>query len=488
MVVRTLAVCYVTAVLSIFAATANTPEKNIQPDTFAQLTVNAPPSLALSRDEIDYLNQLPHINMCIDPDWMPYDYIDEQGNYVGINADYHQLFARKIGKKINIVKTLNWAQSLEYVKTRKCDILSSAHITEERKQYLSFTRPFIRYPIVIATRQEQVFIQDIESVLQESFIIVKGYSTIEILKHKYPLINIIEVDSARTGLEMIAKGKAFGYIDTVATIGYQTQKYGLLNIKISGVTEQYYDMSVAVRNDRPQLLAIYDKAVASVSETEKLNILNKWISIKYEQPFDYSRIWEILAAIGVLFLLLAYRERVITHYNAKLKDMNRELEHLSKIDSLTGIANRHLLNNTFNKEIARAQRYHSKLSIIMIDVDHFKSINDDFGHSTGDHILKTVAHLMTSTIRANDMVGRWGGEEFLILCPETDLHGALQLAEGIRKKIAQFDFGISRSITVSLGVAEYQDNQPLEKFVKRADDALYGAKNDGRNKVKPYAC
>ncbi|MGR9115301.1 MAG: diguanylate cyclase [Gammaproteobacteria bacterium] len=488
MITRILAACCLISSLSIFTVTANVTAENSQPSAHTQATAKIIASNPiLSSDEIDYLSQIPSINMCIDPDWMPYDYLDEQGNYVGINADYHQLFTQKIGKEVKIVNTLNWAQSLEYIKERKCDILSSAHITEERKHFLGFTRPFIRYPIVIATRQEQLFIQDLESVLHERFIIVKGYAPIEILKQKYPSINIIEVDNARTGLEMVANDKAFGYIDTVATIGYQMQKHGILNLKISGVTEQYYDMRVAVRNDRPQLLSIYDKAVASITEAEKMNILNKWISIKYEQQADYSRVWKVLAAIGILFLLLAYRERVITHYNSKLKCLNRELEKLSKIDSLTGIANRHLVNNTFIKEIARAQRYHSKLSIIMLDVDHFKSINDSFGHVTGDHILKNIAHLMAASLRTNDMVGRWGGEEFLIICPETDLNGALQLAESIRQKVAQFDFGILRHVTVSLGVAEYQNQQSLEKFVKNADDALYQAKNNGRNRVKTAA-
>ena len=481
---RILAARYLIILLSILATVAHSSDKDSQPDTLIQSSAAATDRLVLNRDEIDYLNRTPHINMCIDPDWMPYDYLNEHGNYVGINADYHQLFAQMIGKEVNIVITRNWYESLDFVKDRKCDILSSAAVTEERKRYLAFTRPFIRYPIVIATREDQLFIQNIESVLTKNFTVVKGFSIIETLKQKYPTIKIIEADDARTGLEMVASGKAFGYIDTVATIGYQTQKYGILNVKISGVTEQHYDMRVAVRNDRPQLLSIYDKAVASVSETEKLNILNKWISIKYEQRLDYSSTWKIVFAISALFALLAYRERVITHYNSRLKDLNRELEQLSKIDPLTGIANRHLLNNTFIKEIARAQRYHSQLSIIMIDVDHFKSINDNFGHVAGDHILKTIAHLMSTTIRTNDMVGRWGGEEFLILCPETDLNGASQLAENIRQKIAHFDFGIFRNVTVSLGVAEYQDKQSPEKFVKKADDALYVAKNNGRNRVK----
>ncbi len=130
------------------------------------------------------------------------------------------------------------------------------------------------------------------------------------------------------------------------------------------------------------------------------------------------------------------------------------------------------------------QRYNSKLSIIMIDVDYFKLVNDNFGHIVGGQVLKTIANLISATIRTNDLVGRWGGEEFVILCPETDLNGALTLAECIRQKISLYDFGLAQAITVSVGVAEYQKTQTLEKFIKCADDGLYMAKKAGRNTVK----
>ena len=440
--------------------------------------------LDLNPAEVDFLNRVDFIRICVDPDWMPYDQINAEGQYIGINADFQKLFAQQIGKETRLIKTETWAQSLEYIKARKCDILSSAQITEKRKQYLAFTKPFIRYPIVIATRPDQVFIQGIESVMRQPLTVIKGYAIIEILRQKYPDILIIEVDNAVTGLEMVAKSKAFGYIDTVATIAYQCQTHGILNIKISGVTDEYYDMSVAVRNDQPQLLTIFEKAVDSITETQKLGILNKWLAIKYERKFDYTLAWKTLLAIAFIFTLLLYRQRIISRYNAKLKALNQELEIISKTDLLTGIASRYLLNNTIKDELARVQRYNSKLSILMIDVDFFKSVNDNFGHAVGDQVLKTIANLMSTTIRTNDLIGRWGGEEFLILCPETDLNGALKLAESIRQRISIYDFGLDQPITVSLGVAEYEKTQSLDKLVKCADDALYMAKRTGRNTVK----
>jgi len=123
----------------------------------------------------------------------------------------------------------------------------------------------------------------------------------------------------------------------------------------------------------------------------------------------------------------------------------------------------------------------------MLDVDFFKTVNDSFGHAVGDQILIKLADLISASIRTTDLIGRWGGEEFLILCPETDLNGAVKLAESIRQNISQCNFGITQPVTVSIGVTEYKKTQSLEKFIKSADNALYQAKEAGRNTVRAYS-
>jgi polar amino acid transport system substrate-binding protein len=443
-------------------------------------------TLPLTAGEIEFLSRIDHVGVCVDPDWMPYDFVDQHGEYIGINADFQKLFAERIGKEIRLVKTVDWEQSLDYVKQGKCDILSSATMTEERRSFLAFTRPFNDYPIVVATRNDQPFITDFNGVLGKTFATAKGFAALELLKQKYPTIRIDEVSGAHIGLERVADGTVYGYLDTVATIGYQSQKHGILNIKISGVTDVHYKMSVAVRKDRPLLLSIFGKAVESLTEEDKLKVLNKWISITYENNPNYQLFRYIIYGLGGLLLLLALREIVVRKYKIQLLALNKELEQLSNTDMLTGIANRRWLNHAFEKEIARVHRYHSTFSAIMLDVDHFKSINDNFGHHAGDHVLKTIAKLIDEATRENDLAGRWGGEEFLILCPETDQYGALQLAETVRQKIQSYDFDIPLRITASLGVAEYRKNQSLEELIKFVDAALYSAKKAGRNQVKAH--
>ncbi|MDD3462837.1 MAG: GGDEF domain-containing protein [Sulfurospirillaceae bacterium] len=166
-----------------------------------------------------------------------------------------------------------------------------------------------------------------------------------------------------------------------------------------------------------------------------------------------------------------------------LSKHNTELKKLSSIDGLTGIYNRMWLDKMLIKEIHNAERNSRPLSIIMIDIDFFKDVNDKFGHQAGDRFLKKFALLLDDNIRISDILGRYGGEEFLIICRETDLNGAYSLANALRIKIELETFGVDSAKTASFGVAQLRENDTLETFLKRADERLYIAKKEGRNRV-----
>ncbi|WP_457622162.1 GGDEF domain-containing protein [Persephonella sp.] len=157
---------------------------------------------------------------------------------------------------------------------------------------------------------------------------------------------------------------------------------------------------------------------------------------------------------------------------------------MAEIDTLTGIYNKGKFNNIVKVELDRSKRYGRPLSLILFDIDHFKKINDAFGHQVGDYVLKTLAQIVSSKIRSTDFFARWGGEEFVILAPETDLEGAQILAEKIRKAIEEYPFETVGKVTSSFGVTEAYGNDSVDSFIKRADAALYKAKDKGRNRVE----
>jgi diguanylate cyclase (GGDEF)-like protein len=152
-------------------------------------------------------------------------------------------------------------------------------------------------------------------------------------------------------------------------------------------------------------------------------------------------------------------------------------------DALTGIHNRHALYPILNQELDRSARYARPFSIILLDVDEFKDINDDFGHLEGDKVLKELSKLVGNLLRKTDCAGRWGGEEFLLILPETGSAEAQILAERIREKIEETHFIEKYYITASFGVAAYRTGQSLETLLECADKALYQAKDNGRNQV-----
>jgi len=163
---------------------------------------------------------------------------------------------------------------------------------------------------------------------------------------------------------------------------------------------------------------------------------------------------------------------------------NLELEQLSITDNLTRLFNRNKLDEILELEYNRANRYQYSFGVILIDIDHFKNVNDTYGHQMGDTVLKEIAKILKIHTRKTDTVGRWGGEEFLIICSETDLEGILSLAEKIRQEIANFSFDLKEQKTASFGISIYKKNETIDNLLKRADNALYKAKENGRNRVE----
>jgi len=172
--------------------------------------------------------------------------------------------------------------------------------------------------------------------------------------------------------------------------------------------------------------------------------------------------------------------------NLKLQAAMKDLELAARTDSLTGLYNRRYMQNRLDEELVRVKRNKKDFTVVMSDIDFFKRINDAHGHECGDHVLKFMAGTLRSGIREQDIVSRWGGEEFIILLPETDKKGGLVLSEKIRKAIEASVFRYSDMdlrLTMTFGVATYRPEESIDELLKRADDALYAGKESGRNRV-----
>lgn len=225
-------------------------------------------------------------------------------------------------------------------------------------------------------------------------------------------------------------------------------------------------------DDVPVILLTGQETVGS-----KVRALESGASDYLVKPFDDA---ELVARLRVHLKVKQLQDA--------LREKNRELEDLSRRDPLTGVANRRAFYELLTSEYARCQRYGRPFSFMMVDLDHFKRVNDTHGHQAGDVALVSTAKLLVGQLRTNDMVGRYGGEEFAVILPETPHNAALLVAERCRVKIASTPLVYNDavfSVTASMGLASLPDPRAvsIEEMIRLADEALYDAKRQGRNRL-----
>ncbi len=197
------------------------------------------------------------------------------------------------------------------------------------------------------------------------------------------------------------------------------------------------------------------------------------------KPFEEA---EVIARVRTHVQLKKSKDLIRLYYESLEKEKEL-LEKMAITDDLTQIFNRRHIISRLNDEIKRSERHRGNLSVVMIDVDRFKLINDTYGHQTGDKVLKQIADTMKKSLRETDILGRYGGEEFLAVLPETDLNNAFHAAEKMRKKICDLQWEeAGLHVTISCGIAEFKIKEKDFELLKRADDLLYKAKAEGRDK------
>jgi len=288
----------------------------------------------LSINEHRHLEEKGKLTLCVDPEWMPYEKL-ENGRHIGIIADLFGLIQAQLQIPIEVVPSRSWSESLALAKSRKCDIVSMLMATPERSAFLDFTQPFFTVPSVIATRTEQLFINEIEEILDRPLGIVRGYADVELLRLRYPAIHITEVENLRQGLDKVVSGELFGMIDALHPLAYLIQREYAGELKISGKLEDRQAHAIGVRKDDPLLLNIMNKALASIPESRRQEAVNRWVSVTYDKGFDYSLLWKILAVVLALGALLLHRQWTLSRYNQSLKaDVARQVEELRKKDDV----------------------------------------------------------------------------------------------------------------------------------------------------------
>jgi len=291
--------------------------------------------LELSNQEQNYLSNKEHITMCVDPDWEPYEQIDEKGKHRGLAADFIQLIEKKIGKEIKLVPTKTWKESLEAIQNRRCEILSFLNQSPDRDRYLNFTPTLYSEPEVIIAKDEVAYLDGIASLEDKSIGLVKGYRTDEYITQNYPKLKIKYIKNYEEGIELVSKSQIDATINSLLGTAHLIRKSNLIDIKIAGKTQLLNDYRIGIAKKDTLLHSILSKAVSEVSQKERDTILANWISVKFEQGYDYSLIWKLLLVVIFIFLVLYYRQYTINRLNRELKiQMEAQLQSIVEKDRM----------------------------------------------------------------------------------------------------------------------------------------------------------
>ncbi|MGD8743720.1 MAG: diguanylate cyclase [Granulosicoccaceae bacterium] len=242
----------------------------------------------------------------------------------------------------------------------------------------------------------------------------------------------------------------------------------------------------------PLLTFIYfnHKQQATMITAEAVALLALYIALYiFTSGMDYSALrMDVLQILNYINIAVNFTALGMLGYYFRVASFTAEakMERLASIDTLTRLFNRRKMRELIEVERARNKRSGEPFLLVLGDIDHFKRFNDSYGHDCGDYVLQQVSKLMTNSLRDQDVVARWGGEEFLIMLPDTELAGGLQAVEKLRKTIEQTRYSFADntfSVTMTFGVAAYDPGKYIDANIKAADEALYEGKRAGRNRV-----
>jgi len=426
--------------------------------------------IKLTNKEKTFINNT-HINVITSNTWAPINMMsNNKKELTGIAIDFWDLIKKRANINSDFKVADNWNHVLKSIEEKEYDITLGTAFDNNKKSYANFTIPYISFPIAFATLYDKRFIPDASFLEGKKVAVGENYSSYMIIKKEYPLIDFVQVKDSEEALKLLSAGKVEAVIDILPVIAHLISVNGYYNLKISGTSKHNVDISFMVRKDYSELLSVLNKHIAQLTPEDRNNIIREWLVVKFDKRIvDYEYLVQILILIALIMVFYIFKQKDLRKYN-------KQLQELSNTDALTKLYNRRkideFLNETKNK----------KFSLILLDIDHFKEINDIHGHLIGDKVLIEFAKLLKSNVNKNDIIGRWGGEEFLIICKNTTENKATIIAQRLKEIIENHNFEI-RKVTASFGVSEAKKELEIKNILANADNALYKAKQGGRNQV-----
>lgn len=435
--------------------------------------------------------------------------------YSGIGVDLWCFIAKELGLRYEILQRqdLSVADKLQQVQAGRADVFMPLSVQPDRARLGLFTLPYYEgYYALIARKGQHLPVRGLADLAPYRVGVVKGVA----------LEPQVQAVVAAPRLTRFDQASSDGLFQALRDGALDIAVYNKNIFEEKRYTHEYFDLEVihTLRDDpraygfyfsptpaHQRVVAVFDRYLAAIDASASISAhesAERGFIERYVAQRSQRAIWQTTSAAGALLALalglasmryrrmaqrLAASHAQVLQQQQALQAANQALEQLSLCDSLTGLANRRAFDQALWREHARQQRTGSPLSVLLLDVDHFKSVNDAYGHSTGDDYLRAIAQVLRKTVtRPTDLTARHGGEEFTCLLPDTNAAQAQALAERVRQSMQRLALPNVRagqhSLTVSIGVATLEAAPAsAQELMKQADAQLYAAKHAGRNRV-----
>jgi len=408
------------------------------------------------------------------------------------------LLSERLGIVIEFVIFPNWNTLLENGKQKNIDVIFAAQRSHGREAYLDFSESVLQvnnYWVVNTSRNAHRSESKLNVVSPEGSAVYEHFSS----DSHQDTMNMIGAFDAKEALLKVSNKEVDAAIMDSGRVSYYMKTLDLDNIKIEGRVGFDYQLRMATVKDDKHLIEYLQAGMNLISENELESLKAKW-GLRLEDDINWLLIIVYTAVLIILlgFSGLIYRknrqlqkeiqlriefEQQLAIANANIQIEKGKAQKEARTDPLTGIDNLRRFFEYLNDEIKLYKRKKNPFCVMMIDIDHFKKVNDQYGHDIGDLALKSLSQHIEANIRPYDHLARIGGEEFAVLLPETPVEEAVRVAERVREFVEQAPLEIIGAITISLGIAEINEDDTIDSLLRRADEGLYLSKENGRNQV-----
>lgn len=443
--------------------------------------------LNLTKEEQIWLKTHPVVHLGIDRAFPPFGTITDDNQYIGFTADIMQMISYRLGFTFFVEKNTPWDKTIAMAKTGQIDMIAGLVKSKERQEYLEFSKPYIKTPtIIINNSVKHGYIGTLENLKGQRVAIEKGsYAANEIAK-KYPDIKLIAVENTSIALSLVAIGDADAYVGNAVTASFIIRKLAYHNLSFSGETEYSSNHSIGIIKPNRHLSSIINKALNSISKNSLDSITNYWFGMRIHPFISKNTTLIIIAVLSSFIVLFGIWIISLRRTKRALKESQEALKDRSEIDYLTGLGNRRKFYQYLNQKIENNTKQSQSFSLLFLDLDLFKEVNDSLGHDVGDLLLaETSKRIQKCVENFNGFVARIGGDEFIIIlsgiCDKAVIDTA---AECIRTSIGNSYYINDNkiNITCSIGVTRYpEDANTAKQLVINGDQAMYQSKKLGRN-------